>query len=56
VRLGRSSFTLTVTATCGTEVRFVAKSTLVYIDPDGRAAPWPPAIRTPLENFTGETS
>jgi 4-hydroxybenzoyl-CoA thioesterase len=54
LRLGRSSFTLTVTATCGEEARFTAKSTLVYINPEGRAAPWPDAIRTPLAAFTGE--
>lgn len=54
VRLGHSSFGITVTATCADEVRFVATSTLVYVNDGGKPARWPAHIRASLENFTGE--
>lgn len=54
VRLGGSSFTLTIAATCAGETRFSAQSTLVYVNAQGRATPWPAHLRAPLEQFTGE--
>lgn len=48
-RLGRSSLGLTLTAQCAGETRFTASSTLVYITPEGRPAPWPEALRASLE-------
>lgn len=55
VKLTAKSFALTITATDGDEVRFVSNSTLVYVGPNGRAAPWPDAILTPLIKFNEDT-
>ncbi|QUJ76986.1 acyl-CoA thioesterase [Sulfitobacter albidus] len=55
VTLTPKSFALKITATCAGEVRFVSDSTLVYVGSDGRAAPWPDAILTPLIQFSEDT-
>ena len=44
-RMGRSSVTFAVTATGGGVRRLTATLTVVWIGPDGRAAPWPDDIR-----------
>lgn len=48
-RLGRSSLDLKITAHCADEVRFKAKSTLVYVDRSGKPRRWPPDLRQALE-------
>ncbi len=52
-RLGRSSFGLTITGTCGAQTRFMSRSTLVYVNREGRAQPWPAAVKSRLEAFSG---
>lgn len=48
-RVGGSSTTLAIDCTCGGELRFAAKSTLVYVDlTSGRPRPWPEALRAAL--------
>ena len=49
-RIGRTSLNLNITARCGCEVRFKTASTLVYIDRRGTPTPWPPALRSALED------
>lgn len=49
IRVGRSSFELTVDANCGDEQRFSARSTIVYVNEIGRPTPWPDAMRIALE-------
>jgi len=50
-RIGRSSLDLSFEAMCGAEVRFTAESTLVYTDLNGRAQPWPEAVRTKCAQY-----
>lgn len=46
VRLGRMSAGLAMAARCGDELRFEARSTLVWVDmASGRPAPWPDDLR-----------
>ena len=47
-RLGRSSVTFRLHATCGAEARVTAHLTLVWLGADQRPAPWPDTIRTRL--------
>ena len=47
-RLGASSLDLSIDATCGAELRFAARSTLVHVGADLRPEPWPPALRDAL--------
>ena len=47
-RVGRSSLDLTVTGAQGAETRFVTETTLVFVDLDGRPAPWPEDVRARL--------
>ncbi|WP_299924444.1 thioesterase family protein [uncultured Pelagimonas sp.] len=56
VRSGTKSFTLTITANCGDETRFTATSTLVYTDAKGASQPWPKAVKSKLDAFTGEST
>ncbi|TFL20279.1 acyl-CoA thioesterase [Jannaschia formosa] len=49
LRVGRTSLTYRLDATCGGELRFETRATLVHVGPDGRPAPWPQKIRTKLE-------
>lgn len=49
-RLGRSSLSFAYDARCGDEQRFKATSTVVFVDGQGRPAPWTDDIRTRLEN------
>ena len=50
-RIGRSSLDLSFRAMCGTELRFSAESTFAYIDLNGRAQPWPEAVRTEFARY-----
>ena len=43
--LGRSSLDLRIEALCGAERRFLATSTLVHIDGNGKSTPWPEPLR-----------
>lgn len=47
-RVGASSVTLAIAARGGDELRMEAVLTLVWIGPDGRAAPWPADMRARL--------
>ena len=47
--IGRSSLDLSYHAVCGTEERFSATSTIVFIDAQGASTPWPDHIRSRLE-------
>lgn len=49
VRIGRSSLGLETFAHCGDDLRFAAKSTLVFVNTDGKSTPWPDDIRAKLE-------
>ncbi|MFT6677092.1 MAG: 4-hydroxybenzoyl-CoA thioesterase [Sulfitobacter sp.] len=53
-RLGRSSLDLMFEASCGTEPRFSATSTLVFITLNGTSTPWPDPVRSRLENHIEE--
>ena len=55
-RLGRTSLGLAFHATCGSETRFKARSTLVRVDKTGQPAAWPDPLRAALTSFLGETS
>ena len=46
--IGRTSAELLLTAAVGPEVRIEVYLTLVWITPDGRAAPWPEDVRKAL--------
>ncbi|MDX1522748.1 MAG: thioesterase family protein [Anaerolineae bacterium] len=51
-KLGNSSFTLNVTATCGEEVRFQARPVVVVVDKDrGKSVPIPGDMRTAMEKY-----
>jgi len=51
-RIGNSSFTLNLTATCQGEVRFIARSMLVLIDREkGKGIPIPDDIRASMERY-----
>lgn len=47
-KVGRTSFTYAMTATCGDETRFEASGTLVFVNEAGRPAPWPSALKNRL--------
>lgn len=49
-RLGRSSLDLGYDAYCGTEQRFIATSTLVFVDGNGRSTPWDGRVRDILKH------
>lgn len=50
-RVGRASATFRLVAEAGGMQRLEARLTLVWVTPEGRAAPWPAAIRTRLSEF-----
>ncbi|MEW9922282.1 acyl-CoA thioesterase [Marimonas sp. MJW-29] len=50
-RLGRSSLGIRTEATCDGERRFVATSTLVLIDGQGKSTPWPDHLRAKLRGW-----
>lgn len=52
--LGRSSLGLSFRCLTGTDLRFAASSTIVYIGLDGKSAPWPDPIRTAITAFMEE--
>ena len=54
--VGRSSMSYRMTASCGDELRFDARATLVNVNADGRPAPWPDAIRTKLTDRMEQTT
>lgn len=47
--LGRTSTRLKISASCGAQPRFVARTTLVYITKSGQPEPWPDTLRTALQ-------
>jgi 4-hydroxybenzoyl-CoA thioesterase len=56
-RLGRSSVTFRIAATCAGETRLEGAFTLVWLGPDARPEPWPDAIRaTFTDHLTGTSA
>ena len=53
-RLGRTSATLNLVATCADQVRFRATSTLVHVNSQGRPQAWPDAVAQKLLAEIGE--
>ena len=49
-RLGRTSLGLAFAATSGTETRFTARSTLVYVNDQGRPVAFPDDLRSALQH------
>ncbi|MFD2442344.1 acyl-CoA thioesterase [Paracoccus kondratievae] len=49
--VGRSSAKLALEASAGGQVRLNCASTLVWVKPEGRAAPWPEPIRRKMIAF-----
>lgn len=49
IKLGRTSLSYEMTATCDGALRFVTEATLVYVDSAGRPTPWPAPIRAKIE-------
>ena len=49
--VGRSSVRLAQRVSAGGQDRLQCTSTLVWVGPDGRAAPWPDVIRMKLNHF-----
>ena len=50
--IGTTSMDLTLRATCGEEVRFETRTTLVYLDlVGGRPTRWPEAVRAAIEPY-----
>ena len=52
-RLGRSSLTYTIKATCQDELRFTTTATLVNLGEQSRAAPWPVSISDKIKHLMG---
>lgn len=50
-RVGRTSLTFRITAEAGGTLRLETRLTLVWVTPEGRAAPWPEAIRARLSTY-----
>lgn len=51
LRIGGASATFRVTGAVGAEIRMQADLTLVWVTPEGRAAPWPEVIRRKMTEF-----
>ena len=51
LRIGKSSVTLRIKGAMAGETRLVADLTLVWIGTDGRAEPWPDALRAAMTQF-----
>lgn len=49
LKIGRSSLGLETLAHCGDELRFAAKSTLVFVNLRGEPTAWPDDVRAKLE-------
>ena len=47
-RLGKTSFTYAMTATCDGETRFTTEGTIVHVNRSGRPEPWPDDVRQRL--------
>ncbi|TNJ41227.1 thioesterase family protein [Phaeobacter sp. B1627] len=55
-KLGRTSLTYEMTATCEAALRFKTEATLVYVDTDGRPTPWPAPVRIKIQyEMKGQT-
>ena len=51
-KLGRTSASLLIDASCDGQLRMTARPVLVYVDmSSGRPIPWPDHIRQPMERF-----
>ncbi|WP_416882725.1 acyl-CoA thioesterase [Marivita sp.] len=48
-RLGTTSMTYKMTATCGDELRFETRATLVHVNSMGRPEPWPEQLRNTVK-------
>lgn len=51
LRLGRTSLRYRMTAHKDEEMRFETEATLVHVDSDGRAAPWPETIKESIQTW-----
>ena len=51
---GRTSLGLAFAATCGEELRFTARSTIVNVDAAGKPTPWPAHVRERLTRDSGD--
>ncbi|KUP94001.1 acyl-CoA thioesterase [Tritonibacter horizontis] len=49
LKLGTTSLTYEMTATCDGGLRFRTEATLVYVNTDGRPTPWPAPAKTKIE-------
>lgn len=47
---GRSSMKLVFKAHCDDQLRFSAKSVLVFVDENGKSTPWPDSIRSAINS------
>jgi len=56
VKIGRSSVGLETLAHCGDELRFAAKSTLVFVNLHGKPTAWPDDVRPKLEQQMKEST
>lgn len=56
VKLKSRSLSYEIVARCEGERRFTVNATLVYVNSNRRAAPWPDAIHTPLKEFSEDSS
>jgi len=56
IKLGKTSLTYEMTASCGAELRFATEATLVHVQGSGKPAPWPAPTRTRIEHdMKGQT-
>lgn len=49
IKIGNTSLTYEMTATCGEELRFSTEATLVYVGSNGQPTKWPAPIRAKIE-------
>jgi 4-hydroxybenzoyl-CoA thioesterase len=49
--VGRTSASYLMHATCEGEIRFETRATLVFVGEDGGATPWPPEIKSKLQEM-----
>lgn len=54
-RIGRASVNFLISGRMEDELRLTADLTLVWVTPDGRAAPWPEGIRARMTTFAEGT-
>lgn len=55
-RIGNSSVSILVKATCNSETRLRSVSTLVYTTTRGRPQPWPDSLRIPIAKMIGDAT